>query len=279
MPTHICITCGTHYPDAPQPPSRCMICDEERQYVNWSGQTWTTPEELRVGHRNEFRPQGERIVGVGTAPKFAIGQRALLAQTSEGNVLWDCNSLVDDATVEAINARGGLRAIAISHPHFYSGMVEWSRRFGGIPVYVHADDERWAARRADEIVFWRGESLPLFGGVTLIRCGGHFDGSAAAHWAEGEGGAGSLFTGDTLYVVQDRRYVSFMRSFPNYIPLSARAVRRIAAAVAPFAFERIYSAWWDAIVDDDGSAAVQRSAERYIRAIEGERAAERGSTL
>ena len=35
-----------------------------------------------------------------------------------------------------------------------------------------------------------------------------------------------------------------MYSYPNLIPLPAAAVRGIAAALEPFAFERIYGAWW-----------------------------------
>ena len=59
--------------------------------------------------------------GIGTSPRFGIGQRALLVD----GVLWDCITLLDDATAEAV---GSLDAIAISHPHYYSSMVEWARR-------------------------------------------------------------------------------------------------------------------------------------------------------
>jgi hypothetical protein len=31
---------------------------------------------------------------------------------------------------------GGIQAIVISHPHFYSAMCAWGLRFGA-PVYVH----------------------------------------------------------------------------------------------------------------------------------------------
>ncbi len=93
-----------------------------------SGQQWTTLAELRPRHTNAIRPEGE-LTGIGTKPKFAIGQRALLVPVGDENVLWDCVTLLDDATADAIEARGGLRAIAISHPHYYSTMVEWAHRF------------------------------------------------------------------------------------------------------------------------------------------------------
>ena len=91
---------------------------------------------------------------------------------------------------------------------------------------------------------------------------------AALHWAGGAGGQGLLLVGDSLTVVMDRRYLSFMYSYPNLIPLPADAVRRIAASVRPFAFERIYGAWDGRTVASAGKDAVERSAERYIRFLE-----------
>ncbi|WP_211230662.1 hypothetical protein [Alicyclobacillus herbarius] len=57
--------------------------------------------------------------------------------------------------------------------------------------------------------------------VTLIHVGGHFAGSAVLHWKAGAEGKGVLLSGDTLSVSADLRWVSFMYSFPNRIPLSA----------------------------------------------------------
>ena len=112
-----------------------------------------------------------------------------------------------------------------------------------------------------------GETKQIAPGVTLIRTGGHFPGSTVLHWAEGAAGCGVLMTGDSIMVVPDTRWVSFMYSFPNLIPLNAKAVERIVKAVKPFAFDRIYAGWWDRVLDGDAKAAVQRSAERYIAAI------------
>ncbi len=136
-------------------------------------------------------------------------------------------------------------------------------------MYLHAADWQWVMRPDEAIVFWEGELKALGEGLTLIRCGGHFAGGTVLHWAAGAEGRGVLLSGDILQVVQDRRYVSFMYSYPNLIPLSAAAVRQIAAAVRPFAFDRIYGAWWGRVVREDAKAAVERSAARYIAAIEG----------
>lgn len=265
--THfICQTCGTQFAATAVPPASCPICEDERQYIGWEGQQWTTLSALQSEHTNAIRPLEPNLTGIATTPRFGIGQRALLVHTPQGNLLWDCISLLDDATLAAVNQLGGLDAIAISHPHYYASMVEWSHAFD-VPIYLHAADRQWVMRPDDKIRFWEGETQTVWEGLTLIRGGGHFDGGSVLHWAAGADGAGVLMTGDIINVVSDRRFVSFMYSYPNQIPLSATKVRRLVTAVEPFAFTRLYGAWWDRIVAQEAKGAVRRSAERYIAAI------------
>ena len=216
-------------------------------------------EELRSKHKNEIRDDNG-LTGIGTTPSFAIGQRALLVPSAEGNLLWDCITVLDDATIAAVRERGGLRAIAISHPHYYSALVEWAHAFD-CPVYLHEADRRWVMREDPAVELWSGETKPLWEGMTLIRVGGHFAGQTVLHWAKG----GAMLTGDMPQVAQDRRWVTFMYSYPNYIPLPAGEVNRIVAALEPFEFDRIYGAWWDRNVLTGAKDAVRRSAERYTR--------------
>src|SRR5438445_2231393 len=267
MPNFICTTCGTQYSESDQPPATCTLCEEPRQYVKKTGQQWTTLERLRLTNRNSIKFKEPGLMGVGVEPHFAIGQRALFLRAPGANLLWDCLPLLDQAVVEAIQALGGVSAIAISHPHYYSSMVEWSRALGGVPIYLHAADRQWVMRPDKAIGFWDGETKPLGEGLTLVRCGGHFEGGTVLHWQGGAGGKGALLTGDIIQVVADRKHVSFMYSYPNYIPLSASAVERIVKAVAPFEYDEVYGAFWDTVIDRDGKAVVQRSAERYLRAI------------
>lgn len=270
---YICVTCGTQFapsPAAPDaPPERCPICEDERQYICHNGQQWTTLDELRSDHTNEIRTVEENLTGIGTTPGFAIAQRALLLQTPSGNILWDCISLLDEPTIRAVNELGGIAAIAISHPHYYSSMIEWAHEFDA-PIYLHEAEQKWVMRPDDAVQFWNGETKPLWDDITLIRCGGHYTGAQVLHWPAGAEGRGALLTGDIIQVVSDRRWVSFMYSYPNLIPLPAAKVRRIAEAVAPFGFDRIYGAWWERVVPTDAKAAVQRSADRYVRAISSE---------
>jgi len=263
MPNFICVQCGTQFAETAELPPRCPICQDERQFVRHTGQEWTTLKRLTANHHNRIEEEAPQLLGIGTEPEFAIGQRALLLQSPGGNLLWDCISLLDDETIAEVNARGGIRAIAISHPHFYSSMIEWAEYFDA-QIFLHSADREWVMRKNRHIHFWEGETLSLWDDLTLINCGGHFEGGTVLHWPAGANGQGALLTGDIITVVQDRRYVSFMRSYPNIIPLGASAIRRIVERIEPFSFEQIYGGWWKANVLADAKAAVTRSAERYL---------------
>jgi glyoxylase-like metal-dependent hydrolase (beta-lactamase superfamily II) len=265
MECHICTQCGTQYSEAEHPPETCRICNDERQFVNPQGQQWTTHVRLKRTHRNTVHIQGVGVTGIGVEPLVGIGQRALLISGVDGNVLWDCVPVLDDGLAELIRAAGGLRAIAISHPHFHTSMVDWAHAFG-CPVYIHAGDRPWVMRPDPSVRFWEEETLKLSSGMTLIHCGGHFPGSAILHHNRD---GGEIFTGDTFHVNPDRRTVGWMYSFPNYIPVSAATVWRVVRAVEPFEFRHIYGQWWDAVIADDGKDCVRRSAERYVAVTEG----------
>jgi hypothetical protein len=270
MPAFICTTCGTQYEPSEKPPANCPICDDERQFVTPAGQTWTTLPALQGRSYNAWRELEPNLISVQTFPAFGIGQRAQLLRTPNGNILWDCIALVDRATVELINAMGGIKGIAISHPHYYTTMAEWSQAFGGIPVHVHAADRKWIMRNDLGIKLWQGETKELLPGVTLICAGGHYPGGTVLHWAGGSGGKGSLLSGDILQVVLDNKSVSFMWSYPNLIPLSGPRVEGIMNAIKPYKYERVHGAFMDRTIWSDGMGVVERSAERYLKMIRGD---------
>jgi hypothetical protein len=267
MHSYFCTTCGAGYPPSDTPPVACAICADERQYVGANGQRWTTLAELQTTHKNDIRELEPNLHGIGATPQIAIGQRALYIAQPGGGVMWDCTPLITDEAVTKIKALGGLRAIAISHPHFFSAMNEWSAAFGGVPIHLHADHKQYVVHEGPNVAYWSGETKDIGNGITLVRGGGHFTGSTWLHWADGAGGNGAIMTADTITVVPDTRWVSFMYSYPNLIPLPAREVRRIAATTNPFAFDRIYSAWWDRVLDHDAKERLAKSVERYIAAI------------
>ncbi len=255
MSCFICMTCGTQFEASAAPPAGCAICLDERQYVGHDGQRWTTLEELRHDHVSEVRELEPGLVGIGTEPGFAIGQRALHV---EGGVLWDCITVLDDAAA----ALGEIHTIAISHPHYYSAMVEWADRFDA-RILLHEDDREWIMRPSPRIELWSGERAQAADGVELIRLGGHFAGATVALWN------GALLSGDVVQVVPDRDWASFMWSYPNLIPLPAREIERIRDVIETLEFDRVYGAWWDRVMRGDAKAKVLRSADRYLAALRG----------
>ncbi len=266
MVAYICRTCGVQYAPSEAPPARCIICTDPRQYVGWGGQRWTSLEELTSeGYETDLRSLESDLFGIGTKPVIGIGQRGLLVRSPAGNVLWDIPGYVDQDAINQVRQLGGLRAISASHPHFYGAIVEWSQAFDA-PIFLPEADAAWVTRPDAKILTYQ-DQVELVPGITLIRCGGHFEGSAVLHWAAGAEGRGALLTGDTITVVQDRERVSFMWSYPNLVPLNQAAVLQIVERVAACPFDRIYGGWWGRVVATDAKTAVQRSVERYLRSI------------
>lgn len=269
MPNYICQTCGVQYDASAEPPSHCPICDDERQYLRPEGQRWTTLEDMRGKYRNTFTEVEPNLIRLVTEPHFGIGQFAYLVRTSQGNVLWDCLTHIDDATVDLVNDLGGIAAIAISHPHFYAASVEWSHAFGDAPIYLHGDDAAYVQRHAPSVTHFDGDAVEAVPGVAVVRLGGHFHGSTVLHWPDGADGRGVLLTGDTIALVADRGSVTIMYSYPNRIPLPATTIRQIVERVDRYDFDRIYDAFADAPLSAGAKDAVHRSAERYIGMVEG----------
>ena len=270
MPAFICTTCGTQYAPSDKPPAACPICDDERQFVTPAGQNWITLDTLAKRNMNAWRELEPGLTQIVTQPAFGISQRAQLLRTPHGNILWDCIALIDRATIEMIKAMGGIKAIAISHPHYYTTMIEWSEALGGVPIHLHQADRQWIMRDGPAIALWQGQTKELLPGLTLICAGGHYPGGTVLHWAAGAGGKGALLSGDIVQVVQDNKSVSFMWSFPNFIPLSGPRVEGVVNSLKPYTFDRIHGAFTDRTIWSDGKGVMERSAERYLKIIRGD---------
>ncbi|WP_010539571.1 MBL fold metallo-hydrolase [Dietzia alimentaria] len=263
-----CATCGVER--AEPLPELCPICADERQFVPSTGQRWTTPEESRAGGASiEFTERETDVISLAQRNCPGIGQKPALIRTNHGNVLVEVPNFISDEAIAAIRVWGGLSAIIASHPHMYGVQSLWSAAFDDCPVYVSAPDERWLGLRPRNTVVWRRESqIEIVPGVHASQPGGHFPGSAVVHWTAPDG-RGVLFTGDTIGTVADPEWVTFMRSFPNWMPLSGAVVRRIAEHVSRYDFDRLY-ANFGGCVPRDARAVVHRSAERYAAWADGE---------
>src|ERR1700730_7279907 len=262
----LCRTCGVEHNTAS---AVCAICADERQWVPSDGQLWATLDQLvGAGMRAVVCHSEVGLVAIVRSPALGIGQLGKLVCSDVGNVLWDPSGFVDDEAAAAVVDRGPVIAIVASPPNMFGAQVEWSRRLGGVPVYVNAADADWVMRPDPVIQLW-SETLTLTSSLSVVQVGGHFPGSSVACWTEGAGGRGVLLTGDTIFPNPDRRTVGFLRSYPNRLPLSAAVVQRMAATLAPLHFDRIYGLYTNAI-DTDGHEVVQRSAERHAAWVRGD---------
>lgn len=263
MAIWICAACGLEHPESSRPPTRCEICEDERQFVPLAGQRWTTSDELeRAGTSAaivEVEPGLHRLT---VTPRVGIGQQAYLVATHEGNLLWEPPGFISAAAVNAVDALGGVAAIAGSHPHLMGAAVSWSHAFGGAPVSVAAADVAWIRRPDPVIRLWEGTES-LLPHVTNVQCGGHFPGSSVLYWEQGAEGRGVLLTGDTIFIGPDNRTVSAMRSYPNLLPLPERAVLTILIRLGPLVYDRMYGPFGQ-VVDAGARDLVARSLTRYI---------------
>lgn len=256
----MCAACGTQFPIGQQP-GVCPICEDPRQYVPEGGQRWTTHETVRTGHGVRVLGLSERVYELTIVPTFAIGQRALLVLSSEGNVLWDCIPLLDEPTVSFIKAQGGLKAIAFSHPHYYSNVRVWAETFG-CPVYIHRSDAQWIMDKGPHIRLWDGDEHTLWDGMRLINIGGHFTGSSILH-AAALSKEGAVFCGDTLILSPSKQHLAVMYSYPNRIPLPLREVERIRQRFETIPFDTLYSFLTYQDLTENARGILQQSFARY----------------
>jgi glyoxylase-like metal-dependent hydrolase (beta-lactamase superfamily II) len=262
--TPICATCAAVFPRAAEAPAACPICEDRRQWVPSTGQAWTSMSALLESHDNRIAEEDLGLIGVGVEPSFAIAQRMLLVKTPVGNVLWDMIPLCTDSGINAVREHGEVNAIAISHPHYYSGMLEWSSALGDIPILLHEDDREWVTRPDSRIDYWQGEELKLDGGLTLVRLGGHFPGGTVLLWPDGASARGTLLSGDIVQVMPHGRSITVMWSYPNMLPLAASEVARIAERLSALEFDRIWGAWWARCIPSGGKQVIQESLDLYL---------------
>ncbi|HEY0898090.1 MAG TPA: MBL fold metallo-hydrolase [Sphingobacteriaceae bacterium] len=262
---NICSTCGTRIATQVPLPELCPICNDDRQYIGPFGQQWTSYPELFASRQIEIKTLFDGLHSFQVVPQFAIGQRAFFLESPAGNILWDCIPFLDAPTVNFIQERGGLKAIAISHPHYYSLMAEWAEVFD-CPIYIHRADQQWVFSDRERIHFWDGEKHILWDGMALINTAGHFEGSSVLHVPHAAHGI--LLTGDSIYVCPNRRQLTFMYSYPNHIPLPKKAINRIASSLNELSFEKVYSAFPWGNIEADGRAMVDASINHYLAILE-----------
>ena len=264
---HLCATCGVETDDARSVEQVCPICADERQYLPKGGQRWTTVAELhQQGHVLEWFEVEPDLIGLVAAPKVGIGQQSMIIRTDEGNLLWDPPGMITNEAIDHVRRLGRTLAIAASHPHMFGVQLAWAEALDAT-VLVNAKDAEWLQKQGGAIELWSVERT-ITSTITLLELGGHFPGSSVALWSAGAGGQGVLLAGDTIFANPDGT-ASFMRSYPNRIPLSGAVVQRLAAATDQLEFDRLYNNF-GGIIEHDARAMVRFSADRHAAWVSGD---------
>ena len=257
----LCTTCGTKFKLSFNYSENCPVCSNDRQYLPIKGQSWTKPEDLSANFSNVFKKIDEHLYETRTVPKFAIGQRAFLILTPQGNILWDCISLLNDSTIAFIQSLGGLKAIAISHPHYYSSMNEWASAFN-CPIYIHAQDQEFVFNASDKIIYWSGKSIGLLNDIQMMNIGGHFPGSSILH-VPFLSDKGTVFCGDTFYISPNKKHISVMYSYPNFIPVKVSEIQRINGIMANVQFDSLIGAFDNQNINSNAKDLLHTSFGKY----------------
>ena len=257
----ICTACGTQYQQTSPANAECPICTDDRQYVPETGQGWTNLEELQNNYGIIVKALKENLYELKMAPSFAIGQRALLVLAPQGNILWDCISLLNEPTLDFIKNKGGLQAVAISHPHYYTTMNEWSKAFD-CPIYIHKNDEQWVFNKGEHVSLWSGNEKELWDGMKLINVGGHFHGSSILQvpFLSNEG---AILCGDTFYISPSKKHAAVMYSYPNRIPLPVSEIQRIKKQMLAIQFDTLYGFYDYQNIYFNAKQIIEHSLERY----------------
>lgn len=258
----LCSTCGTQFPPGEPLPELCPICNDDRQYVNLNGQSWTELVAVNKNYGLKVNRLHDNLYDLTMAPGFGIGQRAFLIITPEGNILWDCIPLISEAVIEFIKGKGGLTAIAFSHPHYYSTMNEWAAIFN-CPVFIHKNDGEYIVYKGDHIRLWEGNNKTLPGGVTIHHTGGHFAGSCVLH-VPSVSPKGALLVGDTMQIALSKRHIAVMYSYPNHIMLPKNEFLSFHKKTVGLDFDLMYGAFAWQNLTENAKVIFDMSMQRYL---------------
>lgn len=262
----ICETCGTQYREEVKATGLCPICNDDRQYIGDNGQRWTNMDELKKNHRVKISQVNERLCTVKVEPAFALGHRAFLVLSPGGNVLWDCIPLLDKATIDFINSKGGLKAIVFSHPHYYSAMNEWAAAFN-CPIYIHQNDRKFVFYHGDKVKLWDGDAHPLWDDISIVHTGGHFPGSSLLR-VGALSPKGAVLAGDSFYLSKSKRHIAVMYSYPNQILLTKKEFAEVHRKCAGLTFDTLYGAFDGQNLEGNAYEVFTASMNRYIASYE-----------
>ncbi|WP_257668709.1 hypothetical protein [Parapedobacter tibetensis] len=171
--------------------------------------------------------------------------------------------MLDEETIRFISSKGGLSAIAFSHPHYYSNMNDWAKVFD-CPIYIHQADEQYIMDKSEYIHLWEGEEIPLWDDLKLVNIGGHFEGSSVLLISE-PSKKGVILCGDTMYLSPSKNHFALMYSYPNRMPLPISEIKRIKQRLDTLDFNSVYGFYSYQNVIGTAKEILEASVKRYLR--------------
>ncbi|TXT07490.1 hypothetical protein VHUM_03210 [Vanrija humicola] len=281
----VCATCATQYPAPRRDCTHAKLSGSTDHPQARGATTSSATSRTRASRSSRPSRSSPSLRRVSISPACVKLTPAFLLETFEGSFIWDCSAVLTPPLIAHLtHLRRPLKAMAISHPHFFSTSLTWARALG-VPLYINALDKEWYQRResagADEVVFWSGTQR-LSSTLTLIECGGHFPGSCVLHWdraaepltSDADARApdtGLLLVADTVMVQPTQKGITFMWSIPNAIPLHPTDVLHIQNVLREYDYDSVSSTWPDRWVRAGAARIFDESVETYLSATGWER--------
>jgi glyoxylase-like metal-dependent hydrolase (beta-lactamase superfamily II) len=232
----ICTYCGNRTFIGEGETPECLICANRYVPEPKARVRFKRPDALLPDHHTEIVQLEEDIWRFYVRPNLGIRHYAFFIQRPGGNVLMDMQPILTNDLAAWIGAKGGLKAIVLSHPHYYGAMDDFSTRFHA-PVWIHATDRDWAVGYPN-VECLDAEDHSFDETLGMIHIPGQFEGGLCLLYARHRG---ILFTGDTLMVSPTTGELSAWKSTPRQVPYTRDEFHVIREGILALEFDQLYA--------------------------------------
>ena len=232
---YVCTHCG-FWQTLPVRPVSCPVCLDFRHTPPENGFEFWSADEA-AGRITSHWHERDGIVTFRSEPGLGIGPHGYLIRLPAGNLLFESPPWYSAGALAAIEAAGGVRWLAASHPHAYGGLWQVQARFAPETMAIQRADLPWTNTLRVNRPY--DERLELTPGAELFHTGGHFDGHAVLFLR----GRRTLFAGDMVkfHLAEVPPGISTHKGFNRCIPMSHAETRRYREVVQSLHFDEVYT--------------------------------------
>ena len=213
------------------------MCLDFRHTPADAGFEFWSAEEAAARIVTRWQQEKGGITVLRSEPGLGIGPNGYLIALPGGNLLFESPAWFSAGALAMIEAAGGVRWMAASHPHAYGGMWQIQERFAPEIVAIQRADLPWTGTLRVNRPY--DERLEIAPGAELLHTGGHFDGHAVLLRRDRR----VLFAGDMVkfHLADNPPGISTHKGFNRRIPMSHAEIRRYREVVAPLEFDEIHT--------------------------------------